>query len=175
MLVQRLAIIGCCTAAGAGWLAVRGPLPIIRFTTVMAEPVPLWYSLSAFPVLGMLLADWSSLLKCAGLRLRTIELGVQIALILLLANLRLGVQVPLSGHVILFSYFLARRLLVGVLDDPIRHLEWAAAAAVLIIAGYVKLMWWSDPLTLLFGAVGGTGLAGVSWWLVNAHIEAMYG
>lgn len=150
---------------GATWLILRPPLPLIRFTTVLAEPVPVWYSLSAFPVLGMLLADLASILRSFGPTFPSFELGIQILVVLVLSNLRLGVQIPISGHVLLFSYFLLRRILLRAPENPIRHIEWIAAIVLFSVAAYAKLVWWDDPFTLLFGVFAGAFLVWVSWFL----------
>jgi hypothetical protein len=79
----------------------KGPVPVIRITTPLAEMAPFWYMLLAFPVLGMLVADLFDLWRARGLSLPTVELGLQIALIVALSSLRLGVRIPLSGHALL--------------------------------------------------------------------------
>src|SRR5206468_7729808 len=118
-------------------------------------------------ILGMLLADLAFLLWSGGLALPFFELGVQIALLVVLANLRLDIRIPISGHTLLFSYFLVRRVLVGSARNPIRHLELALASVLFLAAAYMKVFVWMDPLTLLFGTTAGAALAFVSWLLVR--------
>jgi hypothetical protein len=93
----RLAIILATTLAGAAWLAHKGPVPVIRITTPLSETAPFWYMLLAFPVLGMLVADLFDLWRVRGLSLPTVELGLQIALIVALSSLRIGVREQVSG------------------------------------------------------------------------------
>src|ERR1043165_6873948 len=143
-LFLRIGIVAGVTVAGAAWLLIRGPLPLIIFTTVVDRPVPFWYSFSAFPILGMLVADLAILLWSVGLGLYSLELGVPIGLLVLLANLRLDIRIPLSGHVLLFSYFLVRRVLIGSPNNPIRHLELVLASVLFLAAAYTKVFIWSD-------------------------------
>ncbi len=158
----RLGIVLACTAAGAAWLAWKGPTPVIRITTPLAEPAPFWYMLSAFPVLGFLVADLLDLYRREGLRRGTVELAFQIALLVALSSLRLGVRLPISGHALLLSYFLFRRRLFGPSATRWHRIEWLIGLGLLAVVAYPKLFWWRDPVTLLTGIALGAVLAAVS-------------
>jgi hypothetical protein len=161
----RVAIILATTGAGALWLIHKGPVPVVRITTPLPEMAPFWYMLLAFPVLGMLVADWVDLARLRGLDLATAELGCQIALIVGLSAVRLDSRIPLSGHALLIAYFLFRRLWLRNVPPPQSRLEiWLAAGALGGVA-YPKLMWWDDPVTLLVGIGVAGGLAAVSGWV----------
>jgi hypothetical protein len=163
-LALRLLVIAGCTVVGAAWLIHKGPMPVIRVTTPMPEMAPFWYMLLAFPLLGMLVADLLDLLA-RGIGRPAVELAVQIALLVAISSLRLGIRLPISGHALLVSYVIARRLLV--LDAPPRRraTELAVAIALLAAIAYPKLFWWDDPITLVAGIAVGALLAGISRWL----------
>src|SRR5437867_5203047 len=108
----RVAVVLACTVAGIAWLLHKGPVPVIRIMTPLPEPAPFWYMLAAFPVLGLLVADMVDLVLADGLTLNTLELGCQIVVLILLSNLRLGIRLPISGHALLVSYFIFRRLFI---------------------------------------------------------------
>ncbi|HSJ52950.1 MAG TPA: hypothetical protein VLC52_04315, partial [Anaerolineae bacterium] len=91
------------TLAGALWLYAKGPVPVVRGTTPLEEMAPFWYMVSAFPVLGMLVADLVLLLLRYGLDRRSVELAFQLAVLLLISNARLGIRLPISGHPLLWS------------------------------------------------------------------------
>jgi hypothetical protein len=160
---QRLLLILACTLAGAAWLIYRGPMPVIRITTPLPVMAPTWYMLLAFPVLGMLVADLADLWQLRGLDRVSAELGVLIVLIIALSSLRLGARIPLSGHALLTTYFIARRLLFRALLPRQSRWEVAAAVGALGAITYPKLLWWNDPVTLLAGITAGALLAGISW------------
>lgn len=155
-LARRLILVLATTVAGAAWLVHKGPVPVIRITTEIDEFAAFRYMLTAFPVLGMLLADladgWRR--REPGARRGTIVLAVNIACAVALSSLRLGIRLPVSGHALVVAYFLARRwCLPG--DRGGGRLEVGCAAAILAAIAYAKLVWWTDPITL--GA--GIGLA----------------
>jgi hypothetical protein len=161
----RIALILATTGAGVLWLIHKGPVPVVRITTPLPEMAPFWYMLLAFPVLGMLVADWVDLARLRGMDLATVELGAQIALIVGLSAVRLDSRIPLSGHALLIAYFLLRRLWLRNMPPPQSRLEvWLAAGALGGVA-YPKLMWWDDPVTLLTGIGVAGGLAAVSGWV----------
>jgi hypothetical protein len=164
-LVLRLLVIAACTAVGAAWLIHKGPMPVIRVMTPMPETAPFWYMLLAFPLLGMLLADLLDLFLARGIGRPTFELALQIALLVAISSLRLGIQLPISGHALLVTYVIARRLLI--VDAPPRRRagELAVATALLAAIAYPKLFWWDDPITLLVGIAVGVLLAGISRWV----------
>jgi hypothetical protein len=164
----RWIIILLVTATGALWLYLRGPLPVMRGSTPLPGTVPSWYMLTAFPVLGMLVADWVALLATTGLRLPVLELAVQIGLLVALSSLRLKTAILLSGHSLLFAYFILRRLLVLFPGRTIRKVEIALAFVLFCLTSYVKFFWWSDLQTLLFGIFVGAILAFASYSVLRA-------
>lgn len=159
----RWIIILLVTAVGTLWLYLRGPLPVMRGTIPLPETVPTWYMLAAFPILGMLVADWAALLAATDHRLPALELGIQIALLVALSSLRLKTAVPLSGHSLLFAYFILRRLLVPFPSQITRAPEIALAFILFCLTSYVKLFWWSDLQTLIFGILIGAILSIASY------------
>ena len=158
----RVLIVLTTTLAGAAWLAHKGPVPVIRITTPLPEMAPFWYMLLAFPVLGMLVADLLDLWRARVLSLPTVELGLQIALIVALSSLRLGVRISLSGHALLVAYFLFRRLWLRNVPPRQSRLEVWIAACVLAAVAWPKLFWWDDPVTLLAGIGAAALLAAIS-------------
>jgi hypothetical protein len=116
----------------------------------------------AFPVLGMLMADLIDLYRKRGLDRGTIELAVQVGLLIAISNLRLGMNLPISGHSLLVSYFLVRRLLLKPYPPGQQRPELALGITAFAAIAYPKLFWWKDPLTLIVGVVVGTGLASLS-------------
>jgi hypothetical protein len=160
---QRAFLILAFTLAGAAWLIHMGPMPVIRITTPLPVMAPTWYMLLAFPVLGMLVADLVDLWQLRSLDRVSAELGVMIVLIIALSSLRLGARIPLSGHALLTTYFIARRLLFRALLPRQSGWEVAAAVGALGAIAYPKILWWNDPVTLLAGITAGALLAGISW------------
>lgn len=161
-VLLRIAIILATTLAGAAWLIHQGPMAVVRITTPLPEMVPFWYMVLAFPVLGMLVADWVDLLRVRGLSLPTVELALQIAVIVGLSSARLGARIPLSGHSLLVAYFLFRRGLLRSVPPKQSRVEVWIAVAVLGAIAYPKLVWWDDPVTMLSGIAVGGLLASVS-------------
>lgn len=161
----RAAVILATTLAGAAWLVHTGPVPVVRITTPLPEMAPFWYMLLAFPVLGMLVADLVDLWRMRGLSLPAVELGLQIALIVALSSLRLGVRIPLSGHALLVGYFLFRRLRLRNVPPRQSPLEVWIAAGLLAAVAWPKLLWWDDPVTLLAGLGAAALLAFISGWV----------
>jgi hypothetical protein len=152
----------------AGWHRVAdppSPMAVIRITTPLPEMAPFWYMLLAFPVLGMLVADLFDLWRDRGISLPTADLGLQIALIVALSSLRLGVRIPLSGHALLVAWFLFRRLRLRNAPPRQSRLEVWIAAGVLAAVAWPKLFWWDDPVTLA-GIGAAALLATISRWLV---------
>ncbi|HSK76426.1 MAG TPA: hypothetical protein VLQ45_08190 [Thermoanaerobaculia bacterium] len=164
-----MAIVSACTLAGWVWLALQDPLPVIRITTPLAETSPFWYMLLAFPILGLLVADLFDLYRSEGISRSTVELGVQITLIVLLSSARLSVRLPLSGHSLLVSYFIARRLLLPSFPRGRSRVELWLGLGVMVAIVYPKLFWWSDPVTLLTGMALGAALAVVSRWTTRSR------
>ncbi|MBI4674301.1 MAG: hypothetical protein HY741_21875 [Chloroflexi bacterium] len=157
----RWLCIPLVTTVGALWLHLRGPIPVMSGTTPLPGTVPWWYILAAFPVLGMLLADWLWLLIKTRWSAATIELGIQIALLLVLSSWRLKSGILLSGHTLLFAYVVVRRLLVPFPDRTTRRFDLVVTVLLLCLTGYVKIAWWDDSATLIGGVVIGAllGLA----------------
>jgi hypothetical protein len=151
----RPALIVACTLAGAVWLFFVGPIHVIRITTPLEETAPFLYMLSAFPVLGMCIADLFELYRDRGLTSPTVSLGLQILLILLISSGRLGMKLPISGHTLLVSFLIARRLLSNEAISIGSRLEVAVASGILGILTYIKLAWWTDPITLVSGCLLG--------------------
>lgn len=172
-LVFRLGIVIACTLAGWIWLAVQDPIPVIRVTTPLVETAPFWYMLLAFPILGLLVADLFELYRSEGLSRSTVELAVQIALIVLLSSARLSARLPLSGHSLLVSYFVARRLLLPSFPRGRSRMELWLGLGVLATIAYPKLFWWKDPITLLTGMALGAALAVVSRWIARPRQIAL--
>ena len=158
-LASRILIIGTVTIAGAIWLHISGPIHVIRITTEIKEFAPYWYMISAFPFLGMLIADLLDLYRDTGFSRRTIELACTLTVIVVLSNLRLGIRLPISGHSLLVSYFLFRRFFVDRNNNPISRIEILLGIFVLAMLAYIKLSWWTDPITLGFGCILGFGFA----------------
>ena len=50
-------IVAAVSLVGMLWLLHAGPTPVIRITTPLDENAPFWYMISAFPILGMLIAE----------------------------------------------------------------------------------------------------------------------
>jgi hypothetical protein len=166
-LIFRLGVVIACTLAGWIWLALQNPIPVISVTTPLAETAPFWYMLLAFPILGLLMADLPDLYRSEGFSRLTMELAFQIIWIVLLSSARLSVRLPLSGHILLVSYFVARRFLLPSLPSGLSRAElWLGLGALAAIA-YPKLFWWNDPVTLLTGMALGAALAVVSRWIAQ--------
>jgi hypothetical protein len=163
----RLAIILFTTALGALWLYHKGPTPVIQGSHELPIIVPFWYMLSAFPILGMLLADLFALWMKYRFGLRFIELAVQLILLVLLSNLRLSIMIPISGHGLLFSYFILRRLLVRQLPNKLLKIENILGILLLAMVAYMKLVKWNDPMTLLLGEAIGVLLALISYLILR--------
>ncbi len=128
---------------------------------------PSWYTLMAFPVLGLLLADLLELYVSVRISRPALELGFQIGLIVLLSGARLSGRLPVSGHSLLVSYFIFRRLLLSAKPRGRSAVELWLAAAVLAAIAYPKLAWWNDPATLFSGIALGALLAMASRWLAR--------
>jgi hypothetical protein len=154
----RIASISMVTLAGAGWLWAVGPRPVVVVSTLTPETVPTWYILSAFPVLGMLVAEGFALAH----RQRwaaALVLAAQIAVMVILSSGRLIILLPISGHVLLFAFFLTRRSRARRWTSNSDLIELATAASFGLATGFIKLVWWSDPITLILGLGTGVGLS----------------
>jgi hypothetical protein len=154
-LAPRILIIAAATIAGAIWLHIKGPVRVIRITTEIENFAPYWYMISAFPFLGILIADLLDLYRDTGFSRRTVELACTLTVIVVLSNLRLGIRLPISGHALLVSYFLFRRFFVDRNNNPIARVEVIFGICVLGMLAYIKLFWWTDPITLGLGCILG--------------------
>jgi len=157
--MKRWLIAGATTLAGALYLHWKGPVPVVRVFDTLPIDAPLWYMLSAFPILGLLLADLEALARdrrwkhCA-------ELCVQVGVMVLLSHSRLELRIPISGHALLFMAFLLRRAWSFPPSAPHRTAELVLGALGVAMVAGVKLLWWQDPVTLGVGLL--TALA-MSW------------
>jgi hypothetical protein len=175
-LIARAVVIVAVTAAGAAWLAAKGPVKVIIGTREIDEIAPTWYMLAAFPVLGMLLADVLDAALSAGLfAKRTVVLGASVALLVVVSNLRLGIRLPISGHVLLMAYFLTLRPRLPALGlAPVARpaVVAARAEAYVVLALFlavtaIKLLHWKDWQTFLLGVAGGGWLS----WMVAYFLK----
>jgi hypothetical protein len=132
--------------------------------------------LAAFPVLGMVLADvLDALLACGLFAKRTVVLGASAALLVVVSNLRLGIRLPISGHVLLMTYFLASRARArGMGLAPVARPAVVAArveACVVLVlflaVTAIKLLHWRDWQTFLLGVAGGGCLS----WMVAYFLK----
>lgn len=162
VIALRIGLILAVTGVGYAWLAWKGPTPVYRGAEPTSEIVPFWYMLSAFPALGMLVADWAEL--WAGKhRAACLELGAQIGLLVAISALRLDTHFPLSGHMLLLACFLGRRWLLKAPAQSLRLLENLVGVLLLAAVSYMKLGVWSDVMSWGTGLLGGAGLAVLSW------------
>ncbi len=164
--IIRLAVISVITLAGALWLYIKGPIPVIRGATPLDEMVPFWYMVTAFPVLGMLVADLLSASRKHGLGRPTILLFLQIFILVVISNIRLSLQIPISGHAFLFAFFIFYRIFGREFKEPFQKAEFAVVIILLLTIGYIKLGWWNDPLTLFIGIIGAVALASITGILI---------
>jgi hypothetical protein len=175
-LIARAVVVVAVTAAGAAWLAAKGPVKVIIGTREIDEFAPTWYMLAAFPVLGMVLADVLDVALTAGVfAKRTVALGVAAALLVAVSNLRLGIRLPISGHVLLMTYFLASRARAcGMGLAPVARpavvaarVEGYVVLALFLAVTAIKLLHWKDWETFLLGVAGGLYLA----WMVAYFLK----
>jgi len=158
----RIIIVISLTALGALWLYISKPIPVIRGTEPLSIIVPTWYMLMAFPVLGMLISDFFELMGVRTSKLPAVELALQITILVLLANTRLAKAIPISGHAMLFTYFIIRRLTVARRAGIISKIELSITILFILITIYMKLFVWDDPLTLVWGVITGVALGMIS-------------
>jgi hypothetical protein len=161
----RLAIIFAVTIAGAIWLIHKGPTPVIRGSTRLPIPVPFWYMILAFPILGMLIADLVALLFTFGLRFEPIELCIQIIILIIFSSVRLSSAIPISGHSQLLGYFFLRRILINYRVSRLHNTEILIASLIFAAVIIMKLWQWSDYQTLIIGLVIGGAQATISYLL----------
>ncbi len=157
---KRWSVAAATTLLGAAYLQWKGPVPVVRVFDTLPIDAPDWYMLSAFPILGLLLADLLDLVATRRWG-RAIELCAQLGLMVFLSAARLELRIPISGHALLFSAFLLRR--AWLREPPVawRRSEQALGAILLAMVVGVKLLWWRDPVTLAVGVVVATILTGI--------------
>ena len=165
----RCGAILAVTLVGAVWLYWKGPVPVVRGTTPLQETAPFWYMVSAFPILGMLVADLVYLFRHYGFERRSFELASQLAVLLVVSNARLGSRLPISGHILLFAYFILRRLLIRIPAHKLARAESLIATFLFAVTAYVKITWWSDPITVAFAAAMALGLVAISWFVLKGE------
>ena len=166
-LALRAGIVLATALVGGIWLVLQGPFPAIRITTALPEAAPFWYMVLAFPVLGILMADLMDLYLSEGISRSTLELAVQIGILVLLSSARLSMRLPLSGHSLLVSYFIFRRLLLRPARRRRASVELWLGIAISGAIAYPKLAWWNDPVTLLSGVALGAILATAGRWMAR--------
>jgi hypothetical protein len=155
----RLAVVVLVTIAGGLWLYVTGPHLVVRGMTLTDEPVPLWYMLAAFPVLGALCADVIDSVRIRD-PVTAVVLTVAISAIVVLSAGRLSLLLPMSGHALVFAFAVVLR--VARRSHPLAVYELCAAVGLSMATATMKLWVWSDPLTLGVGSGIGVMLAVVT-------------
>ena len=158
------------TLVGAVYLAWKGPVPVVRVFDTLPIDAPLWYMLTAFPVLGLLGADLLALARTRRWS-HAIELCIQLALIVALSQGRLELRIPVSGHALLFSCFVLRRAWEFEPRTPHRQLELGLGIGLLAMVCGVKLLWWRDPVTLLVGIATAAAITWIGRWVLTNHTE----
>ena len=165
----RLAIVLGITGVGAAWLISMGPMAVVRGTTPLQEMVPLWYNVSAFPVLGILLADLVFLFVSFGFSRKTIELGAQLGVLVAVSFLRIVLLIPISGHCMLFACFISRRLLLKAAGRRWAAIELGLTLGLFAAASFMKLAQWHDPVTFATGTGMGVGMGVVSYFVLKGR------
>jgi len=85
--------------------------------------------------------------------------------------LRLVLRLPVSGHSLLFAYFILRRLFIGIPGHSLARAECMIAVLFYAITSYVKVFWWSDPITVSVGTGMAIGLAAISFYMLKSQGE----
>lgn len=132
---------------------------VVRVMTTLPEYVPFWYMFSAFPVLGILVADFLLMFKSDQRRRNALIFGVEIGLIIFLSNARLSIRLPYSGHTLLMSYCLVRRQFDSAESKSLYVAETTLTSCFLLMVSTWKLVFWTDPITLFAGVFLGAGIA----------------
>jgi len=168
ILLQRTFVIAMTCLAGAFWLIWRGPQPVIQGTKLLKDITPFWYMFSAFPILGILVADGASLLQKAQAdrgskrftkSLYALELGIHIILLVLLSSIRLKFQWGISGHALLLGYFLLRKSLFQQPNHPWQKVELMVGWLIFGVIVYTKVFIWQDSSSLAQGTLLGVVIA----------------
>jgi len=118
----------------------------------------------------MLISDFFKLVGLRTSKLPAVELALQITFLLLLAHTRLTKAIPISGHAMLFTYFILRRMTVAKRVDIISKIEISITILFILITIYMKLFVWDDTLTLICGAITGVALGMISTLLYKFKI-----
>ncbi len=147
-LATRLAIAAAVTAVGALWLHITGPTRVVQGMTVTDEYAPLWYMLTAFPVLGVLCADVVDAIRIRDLRTFAVLAVAMIAIVGLSAG-RLSLLLPISGHALVAAHLVTLR--IARRSGPAAVYELVVAVGLLAVIAYMKLVVWDDPITLGVG------------------------
>lgn len=124
-------------------------MPVVRASYATEHTAPFVYMISAFPFFGVLCGEAVDRVRRDRARGRV--LVVQIVVMGLFAVARLGLQVPLSGHILLQVFFVAS---VPGLADGLRG-RWAYGVigwGVLAVLLWTKLVLWHDFVTPSTGA-----------------------
>lgn len=163
----RWLTVAVVTVAGVIWLSMLGRVPVVHISRAIDIAVPFWYMACAFPILGMLVADVAVLWASYRSGLYWIELSGQIIVLVVISSLRLSLKLPISGHALLFSYFILRRAVIPIPRHRSRKLESAIAIGLLLIIISVKICWWGDYLTPAMGMSIAAVMAWVSYLVVG--------
>jgi len=118
----------------------------------------------------MLISDFFKLVGLRTSKLPAVELALQITFLLLLANTRLTKAIPISGHAMLFTYFILRRLTVERKSGLIPAIDLSIAILFSLLTIYMKLIVWDDPMTLAYGIITGIALGMISLSLYRYKI-----
>ena len=167
--VSRWMIIFITSLAGIIWLYIKGPIPVIQVTTELDIMAPFWYMFTAFPILDMLLADLVILFSTYRFDIRVIELGIQVVALVLISNSRLLFLLPISGHALLLSYFILRRIFIKIQKHDHLWTELSIAIIIYSLIVYTKIVWWNDPITLGVGTVVAIVMVIISNYVLNKN------
>ena len=164
----KWSIVIATTASGALWLLLRPPPQIPRVSGAQSELAFFWYMVSAFPILGLLLADSLGLYGSKGVDARVVELAIQLVIIISISSLRIRFRIPISGHMLLFTFFLARTWFARQ-DLSGRWIEVAMGLALFLATSYIKLLIWNDVASWITGVVIAVALVVVPDFLVRSY------
>ncbi len=144
------------TAASYGITVLMGPVEVQvgpLQTTFVAPP---WYLASVGLPFGLLLAQALIEFRRYGLGWRGLQTTFGLVLVGIFGSIRWAVPLPVSGHGLIVSYFLATELSE---KRPGRSWHLAIGSLILLQAAYFKLLLWHDPSSLLVGI----GLGLLAW------------
>ena len=161
----RALIISLITAAGALFLLIIGPRPELRGSVPLQQNVSFIYMIIAFPAYGVLIADLLQLSAERRSSAVIIELAAQLFILGVVALMRIFGRVPLSGHALVFSYVVLRRVMIDIPTSPLRYPELLVIAGFLSITVCIKLWRNGDPVSLLTGVTLSLVMVTVSWFI----------